>query len=49
MKQLWENPEQAAQMGKRAEARYREYFTAEKMVQSYAELYKKLVREHAAA
>jgi rhamnosyl/mannosyltransferase len=49
MRQLWENPEQAAEMGKRAEARYWEYFTAETMVQSYADLYKKLVQEHAAA
>jgi rhamnosyl/mannosyltransferase len=45
MKRLWENPEQAAEMGKRAEARYWELFTADKMVQSYADLYKKLIAD----
>lgn len=45
MKRLWENPEQAAEMGKRAEARYWELFTADKMVHSYANLYKKLVAD----
>ena len=45
MKQLWENPEQAAEMGKRAEARYWELFTADKMVKSYADLYKRLVAD----
>jgi hypothetical protein len=33
-------------MGKRAEARYLGLFTAEKMAQSYAALYRKLIEEH---
>ena len=40
---LWEHPEQAAEMGKRAEQRYWQLFTAEKMVQSYVELYREMV------
>ena len=39
---LWEHPEQAAEMGKRAEQRYWQLFTAEQMVQSYVELYKEI-------
>ena len=42
MRTLWENPELAAEMGRRAEARYWELFTAEKMANNYAALYKEL-------
>ena len=46
MQYLWDNPEQAAEMGKRAEERYWKYFTADIMVNSYAELYRKLSATH---
>ncbi len=39
MRFLWEHPEQAAAMGRRAEARYWKHFTADQMVRSYVELY----------
>ena len=39
MRHLWEHPEQAADMGRRAEARYWEHFTADQMVRSYVDLY----------
>lgn len=42
MRKLWDNPEMAAEMGRRAEARYWELFTAEKMAQNYAALYREL-------
>lgn len=43
MRQLLENPAMAAEMGQRAEERYRAYFTAEQMVERYATLYRELV------
>ncbi len=43
MRTLWENPQLAADMGRRAETRYWELFTAEKMAASYAALYRELV------
>jgi rhamnosyl/mannosyltransferase len=46
MRYLWEHPEQAAEMGQRAEARYWEHFTAEQMVRSYVDLYGDLVKHH---
>jgi len=42
MRYLWEHPEQAADMGRRAEARYWEHFTADKMVGGYVKLYREL-------
>ena len=42
MRYLWEHPEQAADMGRRAEARYWEHFTADQMVGEYVKLYRKL-------
>jgi len=45
MDYLWNNPIEAAAMGKRAEARYWELFTAKKMAESYVEIYKKLLSE----
>jgi rhamnosyl/mannosyltransferase len=43
MRQLWDNPIQAADMGKRAEARYWDLFTAEKMALNYRALYDDVV------
>ena len=43
MTYLWEHPGEAAEMGRRAEKRYWQYFTAEQMVESYASLYADLV------
>jgi O-antigen biosynthesis rhamnosyltransferase len=37
---LWEHPERAAEMGKKAELRYRQLFTAEQMVKSYVDIYR---------
>ncbi|SFL42968.1 glycosyltransferase family 4 protein [Rugamonas rubra] len=42
MRTLWEQPALAAAMGERAEARYWELFTAEKMAENYAGLYREL-------
>ena len=47
MRKLWDNPELATAMGKRAEARYWELFTAEQMAKSYTALYHELVARHA--
>jgi rhamnosyl/mannosyltransferase len=46
MQYLWEHPEQAVEMGRRAEARYWEHFTADQMVRSYVDLYGDLVKHH---
>jgi len=43
MDYLWNNPEEAAAMGQRAEARYWKLFTAEQMAESYVALYKELL------
>jgi rhamnosyl/mannosyltransferase len=43
MRHLWEHPDQAAEMGRRAHARYLSRFTADRMCQSYADLYRRLV------
>jgi len=43
MRTLWDNPQLATDMGRRAEARYWELFTAEKMAASYGQLYRELV------
>ncbi|HQU08094.1 MAG TPA: glycosyltransferase family 4 protein [Candidatus Paceibacterota bacterium] len=46
MRYLWEHPEQAAEMGLRAEERYWQHFTADQMVRSYVDLYGDLVKHH---
>ncbi|ARU32293.1 glycosyl transferase family 1 [Sulfuriferula sp. AH1] len=46
MRYLWEHPEMAADMGKRAEDRYWKQFTADQMVQSYVALYSDLVKRY---
>jgi len=43
MRHLWENPVVAKSMGKQAEIRYRDKFTADKMVDDYISLYQKLI------
>lgn len=40
---LWDNPDVAALMGKQAEKRYWEVFTAEKMAREYVEVYRNLL------
>lgn len=42
MQYLWEHPDQAAEMGRRAEERYWKFFTAEQMVSEYVKLYHEL-------
>ncbi|MCC5797777.1 MAG: glycosyltransferase family 4 protein [Methylophaga sp.] len=39
---LWSHPDEAAAMGHRAEQRYQDLFTADRMVQAYAHLYRDL-------
>ena len=46
MRYLWAHPEQAAEMGRRAEERYWQHFTADQMVRSYVDLYSDLVKHH---
>lgn len=43
MQFLWDHLETAAQMGERARLRYENYFTGERMINSYTNLYKSLV------
>jgi len=45
MRYLWEHPNEAAAMGKRAEERYWKHFTAEQMVKSYVDLYADLLKD----
>ncbi|WP_434767216.1 glycosyltransferase family 4 protein [Pseudomonas triticicola] len=47
MRTLWENPERAAAMGIKAEARYRQLFTADVMGRKWTELYEELLAEKA--
>jgi rhamnosyl/mannosyltransferase len=42
MRHMWEHPDEAAQMGRRAEERYWKYFTARQMVEEYVSLYQEL-------
>jgi glycosyltransferase involved in cell wall biosynthesis len=46
MRYLWEHPEEAANMGKRAEERYWQHFTADQMVRSYVELYGEVISQY---
>ena len=48
MRRLWDDPELAGAMGRQAEARYWELFTAEQMAASYTALYHELVANRAA-
>ena len=45
MRTLWENPERTAAMGVKAEARYRQLFTADEMGRKWNELYQELLQE----
>ncbi|WP_342246010.1 glycosyltransferase family 4 protein [Pseudomonas sp. OTU5201] len=49
MTRLWENPAEVAAMGARAEARYRELFTAEEMGRRWAKLYREVLARGASA
>jgi glycosyltransferase involved in cell wall biosynthesis len=40
IRHLWEHPEQAAEMGRRAEKRYHQHFTADQMAGEYVKLYR---------
>ena len=42
MRYLWDHPDQAAEMGRRAEERYWKYFTADQMSSEYVRLYREL-------
>ena len=44
MDYLWNNPLIAKEMGVRAEARYWDLFTADKMAKSYTDLYNSLLK-----
>jgi glycosyltransferase involved in cell wall biosynthesis len=46
MRTLWQQPELAREMGERAEARYWELFTAEKMAGNYLHLYRQMQAQH---
>lgn len=43
MEQLWNHPQQAAELGRQAEQRYWQLFTAERMSERYVSLYRYLV------
>ncbi|WP_347902867.1 glycosyltransferase family 4 protein [Pseudomonas purpurea] len=45
MRSLWENPVRAAEMGAKAQARYRQLFTADEMGRKWTELYEELLEE----
>ncbi len=47
MKTLWENPELSRQYGSAAKQRYEQHFTAEKMMESYVDLYNKCLQNDA--
>lgn len=44
MQHLWEHTEQATEMGRRAEDRYWQHFTADQMVNSYVDLYRDVAK-----
>lgn len=44
MRDLWENPEMALEMGRNAGERYQDFFTADKMVDSYIGLYQDIIK-----
>jgi glycosyltransferase involved in cell wall biosynthesis len=48
MRRLWDNPEAARDMGRRAEARYWQLFTSEQMAEGYVALYQELMARRAA-
>lgn len=43
MVQLWDNPELCMKLGKKARERFEQHFTAEKMANSYVELYQQIL------
>jgi glycosyltransferase involved in cell wall biosynthesis len=49
MRTLWDNPDMAREMGRRAEARYWKLFTSAQMAQDYVALYRELAARKAPA
>lgn len=49
MRYLWDHPAEAAEMGRRAEERYWRFFTAERMVGAYVDLYRSLASDREGA
>jgi hypothetical protein len=47
MRTLWDNPDMARAMGRRAEQRFEELFTSEQMAANYTALYHELVARRA--
>ncbi|WP_338847267.1 glycosyltransferase family 4 protein [Massilia sp. W12] len=47
MQTLWDNPQMAQEMGRRAEQRYWQLFTADKMAERYVALYRQVLADHA--
>jgi rhamnosyl/mannosyltransferase len=47
MQTLWNDPQMAQEMGRRAEARYWQLFTSAQMADNYAQLYQELVARKA--
>jgi rhamnosyl/mannosyltransferase len=43
MRTLWNDPQRASEMGRRAEARYWQLFTSAQMADDYTQLYQQLV------
>jgi glycosyltransferase involved in cell wall biosynthesis len=43
MRTLWNNPQMAQEMGRKAEQRYWQLFTADKMAQRYVAMYQQLL------
>jgi rhamnosyl/mannosyltransferase len=48
MRTLWNDPQMASEMGRRAEARYWQLFTSAQMADDYTQLYQELVAAHKA-
>jgi rhamnosyl/mannosyltransferase len=46
MQYLWTHPDQAAEMGRRAQDRYLKYFTADRMAEAYVKLYQNLGQKY---
>jgi len=49
MRTLWDDPERACAMGRRAAQRFEEVFTARQMAASYTALYHEVIAKHASA
>lgn len=45
MEFLWNNPDKASEMGKNAKERYKQLFSAEKMINNYVTLYRSIINQ----